>query len=80
MRSILAIFMFITFGANGSSDKQVLIQNGSKLTRSVASTENVKRLLEIDERRGCCSHHGGVSHCSNGVLYCNDGWVSGCGC
>ena len=39
-----------------------------------------KSLLQIDERRGCCSHHGGVSHCSGGALFCQDGWVSGCGC
>lgn len=50
-----------------------------RLDRVPASVET-KRLLEIDERRGCCSHHGGVSHCSAGSLYCNDGWISGCGC
>lgn len=30
--------------------------------------------------RGCCSYHGGINYCSYGRLYCNDGWVSGCGC
>lgn len=49
------------------------------VTRTPASIET-KRLFEIDERRGCCSHHGGVSHCSSGSLFCQDGWVSGCGC
>lgn len=39
----------------------------------------VQELLEV-ERRGCCSHHGGVSHCSMGSLICSDGWVSSCGC
>ena len=51
-------------------------------SRVPASTqsEQIEKLIEIDQRRGCCSHHGGVSFCSNGNLYCNDGWVSGCGC
>lgn len=37
----------------------------------------------VDARRGCCSHHGGVSHCNTsiGMYVCNDGTVSPtCGC
>ncbi|MCX6075696.1 MAG: hypothetical protein NTW78_02270 [Campylobacterales bacterium] len=28
------------------------------------------------QQRGCCSHHGGVSGCSNGKIVCNDGTYS----
>lgn len=30
--------------------------------------------------RGCCSYHGGIDYCSYGILFCKDGWRSGCGC
>lgn len=39
--------------------------------------------IDVDARRGCCSHHGGVSHCNTsiGMYVCNDGTVSPtCGC
>ena len=33
--------------------------------------------LEVEARRGCCSHHGGVSGCSeSGKQICNDGTLS----
>lgn len=33
------------------------------------------------ERRGCCSHHGGVCGCRGGRALCCDGRVSpSCGC
>lgn len=34
--------------------------------------------ISVDARSGCCSHHGGVSHCdtSVGKYRCNDGTVS----
>lgn len=33
------------------------------------------------ERRGCCSHHGGVCGCSSGRAVCCDGSLSpSCGC
>lgn len=34
--------------------------------------------INVDARSGCCSHHGGVSHCdtSIGKYRCNDGTVS----
>ena len=33
------------------------------------------------ERRGCCSHHGGVCGCRNGRALCCDGTLSPtCGC
>ena len=56
-----------------------LSHNSNPQDRKPASIE-LKRLNEIDERSGCCSHHGGISHCSSGTLYCSDGWTSGCGC
>ena len=36
--------------------------------------------FDANARRGCCSNHGGVSHCNDGVLICNDGASSSCGC
>ncbi len=39
--------------------------------------------ISVDARSGCCSHHGGVSHCdaSIGMYICNDASVSpSCGC
>lgn len=34
--------------------------------------------INVDARSGCCSHHGGVSHCdtSVGKYRCNDGTIS----
>lgn len=33
--------------------------------------------IEVDARRGCCSHHGGVAGCSsNGRQLCRDGTLS----
>lgn len=34
--------------------------------------------INVEAKRGCCSHHGGVSHCdtSIGMYICNDGSVS----
>ena len=37
--------------------------------------------LKVDNRRGCCSHHGGVCGCSGGRAVCCDGSYSpSCGC
>lgn len=37
--------------------------------------------LDGAERRGCCSHHGGVCGCSNGRALCCDTTLSpSCGC
>lgn len=36
---------------------------------------------ESVERRGCCSHHGGVCGCEKGRALCCDGRLSpSCGC
>ncbi|MCE7964734.1 hypothetical protein FBQ96_02430 [Nitrospirales bacterium NOB] len=35
----------------------------------------------VGERRGCCSHHGGVCGCEKGRALCCDGRLSpSCGC
>lgn len=40
-----------------------------------------KSTVRTDERRGCCSHHGGVCGCSDGRAMCCDGTLSPtCGC
>lgn len=34
----------------------------------------ISTTVETQYQRGCCSHHGGVSHCGNsGYFICNDG-------
>lgn len=33
-------------------------------------------VLPINAQQGCCSWHGGISHCSNGRYVCNDGTYS----
>lgn len=34
-------------------------------------------VTEIDNRSGCCSHHGGVAYCGeSGYYICNDGTQS----
>ena len=76
----LLLTLLLTLTWSPISMEGPILSRSSQIDRSLASIENVKKLIEIDERRGCCSHHGGVSHCSNGTLYCNDGWISGCGC
>lgn len=49
----------------------------------VAGTVAVAYALSRNEAnaRGCCSWHGGISHCGYTDYYvCTDGWVSGCKC
>lgn len=37
--------------------------------------------IKSQDRRGCCSHHGGVCGCSQGRAVCCDGSYSpSCGC
>lgn len=45
---------------------------------NIQKQETICKDLKIDEvkQRGCCSHHGGVSGCSNGKVVCNDGSYS----
>lgn len=60
----------------------------SKGTKTeLAKKEMCKKVLAsnafIDdpEKRGCCSHHGGVCGCSEGRAQCCDGSLSpSCGC
>ncbi|WP_029909978.1 hypothetical protein [Pelobacter seleniigenes] len=34
----------------------------------------INPIYQVDEKRGCCSHHGGVAYCgSSGYWICNDG-------
>lgn len=74
---ILSMASFIGCSSSGINLAQKQSENN---LRSPASVET-KRLLEIDERQGCCSHHNGVSHCSYGRIICNDGSASpSCGC
>lgn len=41
----------------------------------------IAKIIEFDEKRGCCSWHGGVCGCSVGRAVCCDGTVSpSCGC
>lgn len=82
MKSLLAIIaLSLSLNVLATVKEVQKVQTKSSAqSRNPASTTELKRLIEIDERRGCCSHHGGVSHCSSGTLYCNDGWASGCGC
>lgn len=79
---VFALILFVaSFSVMGAKDIENNHTQGKlETSRSPASSIELKRLIEIDERRGCCSHHGGVSHCSYGTLYCQDGWTSGCGC
>ena len=38
-------------------------------------------VIADEQRRGCCSHHGGVCGCENGRAVCCDGSYSpSCGC
>jgi len=40
-----------------------------------------KHIVPSIERRGCCSHHGGVCGCEKGRALCCDGRLSPtCGC
>lgn len=79
MKSFLLVMALVVSGSVVADVEGTKVQSKIETKREPASAE-FSRLIEIDERRGCCSHHGGVSSCSGGTLYCNDGTVSGCGC
>lgn len=49
---------------------------GQSLAKDVAPIELAASSMDCNEeaQRGCCSWHGGVSHCgSSGYYICNDG-------
>lgn len=81
MKTLILASLLIMVGCSSSqvAGPNVAAKESVKANRAPASVD-MKRLLEIDERQGCCSHHGGVSGCSGTTLYCNDGTASGCGC
>lgn len=82
MRFILLASMALLISCSSSKmqNSNLAINSSDNTARTPASVET-KRLLEIDERQGCCSHHNGVSHCSFGRIICNDGSASpSCGC
>lgn len=63
----------------GTSGDQEEVKT-SIVTQDVSRSTPPTDKIEI-ERRGCCSHHGGVCGCENGRAKCCDGTLSPtCGC
>lgn len=66
---------FVAIGLLGT----MLAIGSAELSCPTPFPKNVE-LLEA-ERRGCCSHHGGVCGCEKGRALCCDGRLSpSCGC
>ena len=62
----------VCFAENKIVLKQKILINACSITFNQSSQVN---------RRGCCSHHGGVCGCSGGRATCCDGQLSPtCGC
>ena len=58
----------------------VMLLGGSALTDCPGGISGEYNMFSV-ERRGCCSHHGGVCGCKNGRALCCDGGLSpSCGC
>lgn len=68
---------------NQSIEKSLIPSQESQQSKCASNKDN---LAEVDvnkqlERRGCCSHHGGVCGCSSGRAQCCGGSLSSsCGC
>lgn len=88
---LVLIFSVNSFGLEKNCDSNT--DKGQDLSKTpdvlkiilIASTSSltISNQFEIgtDERRGCCSWHGGVCGCSNGRAVCCDQTYSpSCGC
>lgn len=68
---------------NPSIESTQMIPQESQQSRCDSSKDSLA-VVDINkqlERRGCCSHHGGVCGCSSGRATCCDGSLSpSCGC
>lgn len=72
--SILALTwaLFLTVGGS-------IISKPSSATSPLVTAGGSSQ--DAPERRGCCSHHGGVCGCDGGRVRCCDGALSpSCGC
>ena len=63
----------------------LLYADNQQMTTAPSQKENpiaiVKKISPEQERRGCCSWHGGVCGCKGGRALCCDGTLSpSCGC
>jgi hypothetical protein len=68
------ILLSIIFVSTALFAENIIESKASELKNSQIICKNHKT-LEV-QRRGCCSHHGGVSGCSSGRVTCNDGTYS----
>ncbi len=58
----------------------LVLLGGSTIIDCASGKSGERSLLSI-ERRGCCSHHGGVCGCEKDRALCCDGRLSpSCGC
>ena len=58
----------------------LLLLGGGAFTNCPDGISDEHSLFSV-ERRGCCSHHGGVCGCEKGRALCCDGRLSpSCGC
>jgi hypothetical protein len=58
----------------------LLFLGGSTFADCSAELSDEHTVVAV-ERRGCCSHHGGVCGCEKGRAVCCDGRLSpSCGC
>ncbi|WP_265823808.1 hypothetical protein [Geovibrio ferrireducens] len=73
----ILIAAMIFFSAQSADCSQASIK-----TEYISDSVHTAYIYPIeDERRGCCSKHGGVCGCSNGRALCCDGTLSPtCGC
>jgi len=69
---LISILATLAFGASAEA-----IQS-SKQDATIKQTKELCKDTKIlnTQQRGCCSWHGGVAGCSNGIVKCNDGTLS----
>ena len=71
-----AIGLFILFSLVGSV-AFATFHNGDEGKPPIQVSTISSNVFNEDAQRGCCSWHGGVSHCGpNGYYICNDGTQS----
>jgi hypothetical protein len=81
MKFLIIMMVILSFSifAKSRSTASVPVYKQT-IERQPASSQNLRKIITIDHRRGCCSQHGGAVSCVGANIECRDGFISMCGC
>lgn len=85
MKKLVLVLFFICCGSIAMAGQKNPPSQSSNITMDVIAATQIQNTKlaaigtkDVDERRGCCSHHGGVCGCqeSSDRIICCDGTLS----